>query len=169
MIPMYINEPSEVSVSRSRIAIMVALLAAALVLGSAIVGQARERTTLFVPSQPIPGTGGGEVPPGGATVSCTGTPFVLFIAEGPISGGSCTFEHFGRPGGNLVCDDPTTLFLRPPPESEIDEEVPLSAFVCSVPVENEAQQPSPSSPAPVTQEGDQESEAGEIGQSFEVS
>ena len=144
---------------------MVALLAAALVLGFAIIGQARERTTLFVPSQPIPGTNDG-VPPGGATVSRTGTPFVLFIGdEGPISGGTCDFERFGSPGGNLVCDEPTTLFLGPPPDAEIDENVPLSAFVCNVPVENEAQ-PS-SSPAPVTQEGDQESEAGEIDQSFE--
>jgi hypothetical protein len=56
----------------------------------------------------------------------------------------------------------------PPPDAEIDENVPLSAFVCSVPVENGAQ-PAASSPAPVTQQGDQESEAGEIEQSFEVS
>jgi hypothetical protein len=142
---------------------MVAVAAAALVLASAVVGQARERTTLFVPSQPIPGTDG-EVPPGGATVSCTDTPFVLFIADGPITGGTCTFEHFGRPGGNLVCDEPTTLFLRPPPDSEIDDDIAISAFVCSVPVEMQS-----SSPAPVTQEGDQESDSGEVGQSFDVS
>src|SRR5215210_6520780 len=112
MLPPCINGPSEdslSSVNRSRIAIMVAVLVAALVLGSAIVGQARERTTIFVPSQPI--FEGAEVPPGGATVSCTaGPPFVLFIGEGPVSGGTCTFEHFGRPGGSLVCDSPTTLF-----------------------------------------------------------
>jgi hypothetical protein len=39
---------------------MVTVFATALVLGSAVVGQARERTTLFVPSQPLPG--GGQVP-----------------------------------------------------------------------------------------------------------
>ena len=143
---------------------MVALLAAALVLGSAVVGQARERTTLFVPSQPFPGVPEGEVPPGGATVLCTDNPFVLVIGpDGPTSEGTCTFEHFGRPGGNFVCDDPTTLFLRPLGGGIAD--VPISAFVCSVPVE-EAQ---PSSPTPITQEGEQESEAGEVDQSFEVS
>jgi hypothetical protein len=155
------------SVNRSRMAVMVPVLAAALVLGSAVVGQARERTILFVPSQPIPGTGA-EVPPGGATVSCTGTPFVLFIGDGPISGGTCDFERFGSPGGNLVCDEPTTLFLRPPPEAEIDDDVPISAFVCSAPIE-EAQLSSSSSADPVTQEGEQESESGEVDQSFEVS
>jgi hypothetical protein len=59
------------------------------------------------------------------------------------------------------------LFLRPPARSGIPNDVPLSAFVCSVPVEEEAQ-PS-SSPAPVIQEGDQESESGEVDQTFEVS
>jgi hypothetical protein len=146
---------------------MIAVGVMALVLGFAVLAQAQERTTLFVPSQPIPGTSDG-VPPGGATVSCTGTPFVLFIGpDGPISGGTCDFEGFGRPGGNLVCDDPTTLFLRPPPGSGIPDDVPLSAFVCSVPVEEEEAQPS-SSPTPVAQEGEQESESGEIDQDFEV-
>jgi hypothetical protein len=156
-------------VNRSRMALMVTVFATALVLGSAVVGQAREQTTLFVPSQPLPG--GGQVPGGGATVSCnSGPPFVLFldpVTGGPTSGGTCTFEQFGRPGGNLVCDDPTTLFLRPPAGSPILDDVPLSAFVCSVPVEEEAQ-PS-SSPAPINQEGDQESESGEVDQTFEVS
>jgi len=146
---------------------MVVVLAAALVLGSAVVGQARERTTLFVPSQTIPG--GGEVPPGGATVSCTHAPFVLFIGQsGPIAGGTCDFEQFGAPGGDLVCEDPTTLFLRPLGAGIAD--VPISAFECSVPVEED--QPSStttSSPAPVTQEGDQESESGEIDQTFDIS
>ena len=148
---------------------MVALLAAALVLLSAVAGQARERTTIFVPSQPIPGVPGATVPAGGATVTCDGgPPFVLFVdaVSGPTSGGTCTFEQFGRPGGNLVCDDPTTLFIRFVGAGIAD--IPLSAFVCSVPVDEEAQQSS-SAPAPVTQEGDQESEAGEIDQSFEVS
>jgi hypothetical protein len=67
----------------------------------------------------------------------------------------------------LVCDDPATLFLRLLEGGVPD--VPLSAFVCSVPVEEKAQPSSSSSPAPVTQEGDQESESGEIDQSFEVS
>jgi hypothetical protein len=147
---------------------MVAVLAAALVLGSAVVGQARERTTLFVPSQPIPGVPGATVPAGGVTLSCTGTPFVLIVdfQNGPTSGGTCTFEQLGRPGGNLVCDDHTTLFLRPLGGGIAD--IPLSAFVCSVPVEEEPQPPS-SSPTPVTQEGDQESESGEVDQSFDVS
>jgi hypothetical protein len=162
------------SLSRSRIAIVVAMLAAVLVLGSAIVGQARERTTLFVPSQPIPipGPDDPEVPPGGATVSCTGTPFVLFIADGPISGGSCDFAGFGRPGGNLVCDDPTTLFLRPPPEAEIDERVPLSAFVCSAPEDKgeshqHHQQPQQTA-APVTQDNEQDADSGDVDQAFDV-
>ncbi len=43
----------------------------------------------------------------------------------------------------------------------------LSAFICSVPGEEEEAQPS--SPVPITQEGEQESEAGEIDQTFEVS
>jgi hypothetical protein len=145
---------------------MVAVLAAALVLGSAVVGQARERTTIFVPSQPIAGVPGATVPAGGATVTCDGgPPFVLFVdfVSGPTSGGTCTFEQFGRPGGNFVCDDPTTLFIRFVGAGIAD--IPLSAFVCSVPVE-EAQ---PSSSAPITQEGEQDSESGEIDQDFEVS
>jgi hypothetical protein len=146
---------------------MVAVAAAALVLASAIVGQARERTTLFVPAQQIiPGIPDAAVPAGGATVSCTGTPFVLIVdfENGPTSGGTCDFEHLGRPGGNLVCDDPAKLFIRPLGGEIAD--IPLSAFVCSVPIEEEAQ---PSSPAPVTQEGEQESESGEVDQSFEIS
>ena len=146
---------------------MVAIFAVALVLGSAGLGQARERITLFVPEQTV---GFVQVPPGGATVSCTGTPFVLFVdgVTGPTSGGTCDFERFEAPGGNLVCDDPTTLFIRLLGGGIAD--IPISAFVCSVPVE-EAAQPSSatSSPAPITQEGDQESEAGEIDQSFDIS
>jgi hypothetical protein len=145
---------------------MVAVLAATLVLGSAVVGQARERITLFVPEQAV---GFVQVPPGGATLSCTGTPFVLFVngETGPTSGGTCDFERFGEPGGNLVCDDPATLFIRLLGGEIAD--IPISAFVCSVPVD-EAEEAQPSSaPAPVTQEGEQESEAGEIDQTFDVS
>ena len=145
---------------------MVAVLVAALVLGSAVVGQTRERTTIFVPSQPI--FEGAEVPPGGATVSCTaGPPFVLFIGEGPVSGGTCTFEHFGRPGGSLVCDSPTTLFLRFLGQEIPD--IPLSAFVCNAPVEEAQPSSAPSSPAPVIQESELDSESGDIDQTFEVS
>jgi hypothetical protein len=61
------------------------------------------------------------------------------------------------------------LFLRIIDPQGIPD-IPLSAFVCSVPVEEEAQTSSaPSSPAPITQESEQESEAGEIDQSFDVS
>jgi hypothetical protein len=144
---------------------MVAVLAAALVLVSTVAGQARERTTIFVPSQPIVGVPGATVPAGGATVTCDGgPPFVLFVdfVSGPTSGGTCTFEHLGRPGGNFVCDDPTTLFIRFVGGGIAD--VPLSAFVCSVPEEVQ-----PSSPTPITQEGEQNSESGEIDQSFGVS
>jgi hypothetical protein len=148
---------------------MVAVLAAALVLVSTVAGQARERTTIFVPSQPIAGVPGATVPAGGATVTCDGgPPFVLFVdfVSGPTSGGTCTFEHLGRPGGNFVCDDPTTLFIRILGQEIAD--IPISAFVCSGPVDEEQEAAQPS-PAPITQEGDQESEAGEIDQSFEVS
>jgi hypothetical protein len=154
------------SVNRSRIAIIVAVLAVVLVLGSAVVGHARERTTIFVPSQPIAGVPGATVPAGGATVTCdSGPPFVLFVdfVSGPTAGGTCTFEHFGRPGGNFVCDDPTTLFIRFVGAGIAD--IPLSAFVCSVPVE----EPQPLPPAPITQESEQESESGEIEQTFDIS
>jgi hypothetical protein len=116
-----------------------ALLAAALVLSSTVIGQTRERITLFVPEQTV---GFVQVPPGGGTVSCTGTPFVLFVdgMTGPTSGGTCDFERFGAPGGNLVCDDPTTLFIRILGGGIPD--IPISAFICSVPVEEEESQPS---------------------------
>jgi hypothetical protein len=153
------------SVNRSRVAVVVAVGVMAIVLGFAVLAQAQERTTLFVPEQTV---GFVQVPPGGATVSCTGTPFVLFVdgVTGPTSGGTCDFERFGAPGGNLVCDDRTTLFIRLLGGGVAD--IPISAFVCSVP-EEDAQTSSSSSPAPVTQEGDQESESGEVDQSFEVS
>jgi hypothetical protein len=169
MVAAYMNGRWEVglsSVNRNRLALMVVVLAAALVLGSAVVGQARERITLFVPEQTV---GFVQVPPGGGTVSCTGRPFVLFVdgVTGPTSGGTCDFERFGAPGGNFVCDDPTTLFIRIIGGGIAD--IPISAFVCSVPEEEDAQTASSSSPAPVTQEGDQESEAGEVDQSFDIS
>jgi hypothetical protein len=153
------------SVNRSRIAIIVVVLAAVLVLSSAVGGQAREQVTLFVPEQTV---GFVQVPPGGGTVSCTGRPFILFVdgVTGPTSGGSCDFERFGGPRGNLVCDDPTTLFIRIVGGGIPD--IPISAFVCSVPVEEE-QEAHPSSATPVTQEGEQQSESGEIDQSFDVS
>jgi hypothetical protein len=151
------------SVNRSRIAIIVVVLAAVLVLSSAVGGQARERITLFVPEQTV---GFVQVPPGGGTVSCTGRPFILFVdgVTGPTSGGTCTFERFGAPGGDLVCDDPTTLFIRILGEGIPD--IPISAFVCSAP-EEESQPPAVG--GPITQETEQDSEAGEINQSFEVS
>ena len=168
---------------------MVAVGVLTLVLGSAVLAQAQEESTiLFVPAQQI--MGGGEVPPGGATVSCTGTPFVLFVGpDGPTSGGTCTFEQFGPPGGELVCDTPTTLFLRfvgGPPAPDI----PLSAFVCQAPPtpppptppplttppqpedqhqRHQNQPPPPPVAAPITQDSEQQGESGEIDQSFEVS
>jgi hypothetical protein len=173
---------------------MVAVGVMAMVLASAVLAQAQqaqESTILFVPAQQI--VGGGEVPPGGATVSCTGTPFVLFLGPPsgePTSGGTCTFENFGPPGAEFVCDTPTTLFLRFV-GGDIVPDIPLSAFECRVPPtppppptpapvpedhqphhqNHQPHTPPPpqSGTAPITQDAEQQSEAGEIDQSFEVS
>jgi hypothetical protein len=83
--------------------------------------------------------------------------------SGQVVGGNCEQVGVGRPAG-LVCDDPATITVQ---FVGIPDVFPLSAFVCHAPEGEETSQPLP--PAPITQEDEQESESGEITQTFEIS
>ena len=138
----------------------VSVLAAVLVLGSAILAQAQQRTILFVPSQTV---GPIQTPPGGITAACTGgRPFTVLVDPntGPV-GGNCDQVGVGRPVG-LVCDAPATITLQFVGSPDLFE---LSAFVCHEPEEGTKHA---SSAALVPQESEQGSESGDIDQSFEV-
>jgi hypothetical protein len=120
-----------------------------MVLGTAVLAQARTTNLVFVPPQP-------NLPfPDGVTGRCADT-------SDPIDAASCEIEQLGGPPAGLVCDIPVTLFVVGGPEFE--------AFLCRTQEEEaEKQQTPPLDPAPVTQEGEQESESGEIDQTFEIS
>jgi hypothetical protein len=148
------------SVKRIRTLFVVAVLAAVLVLGSAVLAQAQQRTILFVPSQTV---GPIVIGPGGITAACTGgAPFTVLVdpSSGQVVGGNCDQAGVGAPTG-LVCDDPATITVQ---FVESPDVFPLSAFVCHAPEE----EPEPLPPAPITQETEQEAESGDIDQSFEV-
>ena len=66
----------------------------------------------------------------------------------------------------MVCDNPTTLFLRFL-EGDIAD-IPLDAFVCSAPEDEEESQQHQQTAAPVTQGNEQDAESGDTDQSFEV-
>jgi hypothetical protein len=81
----------------------------------------------------------------------------------PIDTSTCQIEQRGGPPAGLICDIPVTLFVVGGPE--------FRGFLCRTEddVEEEPQsQPQPLPPAPITQEGEQDSESGDIDQSFEV-
>jgi hypothetical protein len=146
---------------------MVAMLAVALVLGSVVVGQARERTILFVPSQTV----GPIVVDRAVTASCTGgRPFSVIVDPntGPRPvGGNCEQTGFGAPAG-LVCDSPATITLEF--QGIPGASFPLSAFVCHAPEDKgESQhQQHQQTAAPVTQGNEQDADSGDVDQSFEV-
>ena len=114
---------------------------------------------VFLPGQP-------GIQPPGATFSCTDRPFNL-----PET---CEFQQVGPPA-DLVCDIPTTV--------TIGRTGPFQAFECHAPEptpeptqeptqEPDARQQQPGAAgggAPITQEGEQEAESGDIDQSFDVS
>jgi hypothetical protein len=138
------------SVNRSRVAIMVAVGVIAMVLGTAVLAQARTTNLVFVPPQP-------DLPfPNGVTGRCADT-------SDPIDAETCEIEQLGGPPAGLICDIPVTLVVVGGPE--------FQAFLCRTQEEEAEQQQDPAAPAatPITQEGDQESESGEIDQGFEVS
>jgi hypothetical protein len=184
-------------VRRTKVIFVGAMALVSMLLSTALPGQAQEPTFLFVPTQQVPLLGPDPIPPGGAgaTAACTsGPPFVFTLDAGtgePTPGGNCTQSQFGPPAG-LICDTPTTLFLRFVGGDTVPD-IPLSAFVCRVPPTPAPPTPAPPTPAPVpedeqhhqnhqppstpptqgaapiTQDSEQQSEAGEIDQSFEVS
>lgn len=134
------------SVNRSRVAIMVAVGMIAMVLGTAVLAQARTTNLVFVPPQP-------DLPfPNGVTGRCADT-------SDPIDAATCEIEQLGGPPAGLICDIPVTLFVVGSPEFE--------AFLCRTQEEAEQQQQL-LDPAPVTQEGEQEAESSNVDQSFEV-
>jgi hypothetical protein len=184
-------------VRRVKVIFVGAVALVSMLLSTAFPGQAQEPTFVFVPTQQVPLLGPDPIPPGGsgATATCTsGPPFVFTLDStgNPTPGGNCTqSQEFGPPAG-LICDTPTTLFLRfvgGPPGGPTIPDIPLSAFVCRAPPtpapptpapvpedeqpHHQNHQPKPPLPptrvgTPITQDAEQQSEAGEIDQSFEV-
>ena len=139
-------------VNRSRVAIMVAVGVIAMVLGTAVLAQARITNLVFVPPQP-------DLPfPNGVTGRCADN-------SDPIDTETCEIEQLGGPPAGLICDIPVTLVVP-------NEGPTLSGFLCRTLEDTEKEKDKAAqqqlSPAPITQEGDQESESGEVDQSSEV-
>ena len=140
------------SVKRIGMILTVAVFMVVVLAVSAIPAFARETNFFFIPLE--------DAPENGVTVTCGDT-------DNPIDITTCEFERFGEPG-DLICDIPVIFEIFGIPI--------LEGFQCRTLEEEEAKPPAPAplapaplAPAPVTQESEQESDSGEIGQSFEVS
>lgn len=151
------------------LSILGALAVAVGVLALAPSAQAQTNPTIiFVPGQP-------GVVSQGITLACSGGP--PFTVEIPSGGppGNCDVTSLGGSPSGLVCETPTTVTAT----TGLVPVFVLQGFICSAPVAPPADAPPAEASgsgggeggaaAPITQEGEQESEAGEIDQSFEVS
>jgi hypothetical protein len=129
-------------VKRIRMILMVAVFMVAMLLTFVVPAFAHPTHLVFIPEA-------------GITLSCGDN-------TDPVEISTCDFEQVGQPAG-LVCDIPVSFTAG-------GEPIPVTGLVCRTPTTasaGTAEEPLP--PAPVTQEGEQGSDSGEIDQSFEVS
>lgn len=139
------------SVKRIRMVLATAVFMVAMVLVLVIPASAALTHYFFVPSQEV--LGGIPIP--AQTLTCEDT-------DDPINVVTCRNIGLGNQvPPDLICDVPVTLEFAGEPL------IPgLTVYQCRTEEEAVAE---PLPPAPITQEGEQESEAGEVDQSFDVS
>jgi hypothetical protein len=134
------------SAKRIRMVLATAVFMVAMVLVMVIPASAALTHYFFIPA--------GELAPGipAFTVTCEDT-------DDPINVVTCHVIDVGNVvPADLICDVPVTF--------EFEGEPVFDGFQCRT-VEEAVAEPLP--PAPITQEGEQDSDAGEIDQSYDVS
>ena len=171
---------------RVRMPFMAAVFVVATLLAVAFAATAQTQTIVFVPPQTIDeGSGQIEVQEPGSTLACTDSPFTFFVLE--PEGGTCQVEGQTGPPEGLVCDIPAAVVVAAAAGQPIIGT--LEAFECRTPQGGGdsgsgggggnggsgggsgggGSGGGGGGATPITQEGEQDSEAGEVDQTYDVS